>query len=50
MTPIKEHKCELLLESGFAILKFYDHGWVFSVTDYDIYDIQYCTYCGDKLE
>jgi hypothetical protein len=51
MTPIKEHKCELL-PSYYEIIKFYDCGWVLNVGDDcgDIYDFKYCPYCGIKLE
>lgn len=51
MTPIAEHKCNLLVESGYAIVKFYDtNGWDFDLDEYAISDIQYCPYCGKRLE
>lgn len=53
MTPVAEHKCDLLTESGFDIVKFYDDNYWkfdFGVGEYGILNILYCPFCGKRLE
>ena len=50
MTPVAQHKCDLLLESGYAIVKSHDTWWSIDLGEYSIFDIQYCPYCGKQLE
>lgn len=53
MTPIKEHKCEKLFESKCELVYFYDSGWAFIPDSWEpeyIYDMEYCPFCGKRLE